>query len=270
MGWLRKTARRVGREMRRAVTNVGKLMGEIAKPLKGMTFAILGTVALSMIMPWTISSVFNGLTSPTGWFARTAGSLGADKSLAQRAVGYLMTGIHKGATSLRNGYNTAKTFITDKIHEGLDWLSDKKTKFKNFNIEEPLDETIPDYSDVVEEEYIAKDILKEPESLLRENLQDYILDKADKHLDFTRTANMDAYDDLGKTIGYQGFDFIRNRAPTGRASDLDLKLKDTGFYYGGPSYMADIENSTFGRSAYYKHFDEVDTVFPVDRILSEN
>ena len=122
MGWLRKTARRVGREMRRAVTNVSELMGKIAKPFEGMSFGILGTVALSIMMPWSVGTIFNGLVSPTGWFAKTAGSLVADKSLAQKAVGYLMTGIHKGATNIRNGYLHAKNFITDKVNQGVEWL----------------------------------------------------------------------------------------------------------------------------------------------------
>jgi len=257
MGWIRKTIRRVGKEINRTVEKVGDVFGS-------KSLGVLGTIGLSMLMPWTISTVFNGLTDPSGWFAQTAINLGKDESIARKTAGYLMTGIHKGATSVQNGYNIAKSFVTDKVNQGLDWVKGQEKQPKDFIIKDsPLDEDIVDFS-VDTDTNIADEIVdntysdnKESKSFLGKT-KDLIEDQSRKLLDDqldlkSSTRNSYTSGDLGNG---KTFNFIANRTPAQRASNL--KLVNEGFYYGNYDYMDSVKNSSFGQSEYYDFFKELE------------
>jgi hypothetical protein len=264
MGWIRKTIRKVGRELGRTVEKIGDIFGS-------KSLGVLGTIGLSMMMPWTVSTVFNGLTDPSGWFAKTALDLGKDESIARKTAGYLMSGIHKGATSVQNGYNIAKSFVTDKVNEGLDYIDKQEKKPKDFIIKNsPLDEEIVDLS-VDTKTNVADEILTNTYSDNRESkgildkTKDFIQDQSkkllDKQIDIkSPTRNAYTSGDLGNG---KGFNFVANRTPLQRANNL--KLNNEGFYYGNFNYMDDIKNSSFGQSEYYDFFKEIET----DRTLSE-
>jgi hypothetical protein len=265
MGWIRKTIRKVGSELGRAVENVGNIFGS-------KSLGILGTIGLSILMPWTVSTVFNGLTNPSGWFAKTALSLGQDEGLARKTAGYIMTGIHNGATATQQGYTIAKSFLTDKVSEGLDWISGQEKKPKDFIIKDsPLNEeiTIPSVDTKTD---VAKEILSNTYSDNRESkgilnrTKKYVQEKSKSlianQLDITDTTrNATTAGDLGDGLGYN---FVAHRKAPARANELNLKLANSGFYYGNNNYVEDIKNSSFGQSEYYNFFKEIKT----DRTLS--
>ena len=181
-----------------------------------------------------------------------------------------MSGIHKGATSVQNGYNIAKSFVTDKVNEGLDYVDKQEKKPEDFIIDSPLDEEIVDLS-VDTETNVADEILtntysdnKESKGILNRT-KNFIEDKSKKLLDKqinleSPTRNAYTSGDLGNG---KGFNFVANRTPLQRANNL--KLNNEGFYYGNFDYMDDIKNSSFGQSEYYDFFKEIET----DRTLPE-
>ena len=58
-------------------------------------------------MPWSVGPMFKGITSPEGWLSQTAQGLVQDESLVKKAVGFVMSGIHKGASLTEQGLGYA-------------------------------------------------------------------------------------------------------------------------------------------------------------------
>ena len=96
---LKGVVRSIGRGIRNVRDGVSGILGLIAKPFAEL--GIVGTLALGVMMPWSMGTLFKGFTSPEGWLAKSAKALVDDDNLVKKALGFVMTGVHKGAAILK-------------------------------------------------------------------------------------------------------------------------------------------------------------------------
>jgi len=267
---LKSIVKTIGRGISNVTEGVRKTLGLIAKPFEEL--GIVGTLALGIIMPWSMQSMFSSITSPKGWLAKTATNLVKDESLVKKALGFVMTGVHKGASMTQDGLGTAKSFITDKLSQGYKWLTgqieEKKMTHENFPVETL--ENIKPYD--LNAELKRLNNLEKPDittdatlEIKNTDVRNSILGNANANkTGFDSTAEnkaeaaapwktffgnvfdkgeLDLDEDLGGTVGYsyEPHDFIKNRHLSDRnvfsINDLDLRLKTSNGLYGGLDYM---------------------------------
>ena len=269
--------RSIGRGIRRAAKGVRGILGFIAKPLENL--GVVGTIALGVMMPWSVGPMFKGITSPDGWLAQTAKGLVQDESLVKKAVGFVMSGIHHGASLADRGLGYAKNFITDKIRQGNEWL-DKDIK-KN-GVEKVTDFPL---------EKIDTDLYYDAEQILYNELMEKEKSTASKKQDsndsllaqgFDRVKNkfmegvesgvkdfgyrifggqgspdQGAFDepkDLGQTSAYEipeTFDFINNRTYAS-LGNLEQQLREMqGFNYGTVEYGLGVNSALKNIQSFY-------------------
>ena len=267
---LKGIVRSIGRGIRNVTRGISKTLGLIAKPFAEL--GIVGTLALGIMMPWSMGTLFKGITSPEGWLAKSASTLVKDESLVKKALGFVMTGVHKGAALTQQGLGTAKSFITDKLSQGSKWLSgqveEKKITHENFPVETL--ENIEPYDLNAELKRLKNleetDITEDATSKIKNtDVRNSILGNVNVNkAGFDSTAEnkaeaaapwktffgnvfnqgeLDLDEDLGGTVGYsyEPHDFIKNRHLSDRnvfsINDLDLRLKTSNGLYGGLDYM---------------------------------
>lgn len=119
---IKKIVKKVGKGIKKIGKGLKKVMSKIAKPFAKL--GIVGQVALGFLMPWAAGAVWQGLTGTA--FSLTsmgtvAGNLTASSNLFAKAAGYVMKGVHWGATKVRDAYQ----FVSDKISGGINELTGK-------------------------------------------------------------------------------------------------------------------------------------------------
>ena len=268
---LKGIVRSIGRGIRNVTRGISKTLGLIAKPFAEL--GIVGTLALGIMMPWSMGTLFKGITSPEGWLAKSASTLVKDESLVKKALGFVMTGVHKGAALTQQGLGTAKSFITDKLSQGSKWLAgqveEKKITHENFPVESLDLNYDAEYYDAEQELYesgfnsnLKENSIEKQASTKVSPVRESILASAPKKLynkfiegaesgvkDFgynifggkgnSTRQNMDQPDDLGNTYGYtKPYDFINNRTSV-PLSNASFNLQTMGGTYGGYDYMAE-------------------------------
>ena len=271
---LKGVVRSIGRGIRNVRDGVSGILGLIAKPFAEL--GIVGTLALGVMMPWSMGTLFKGFTSPEGWLAKSAKALVDDDNLVKKALGFVMTGVHKGAALTEQG--TAKSFITDKLSQGAKWLTgqveekgiEQVDNFKvedlnlNYDAEQELWEKgltkdtsvsisdLTDEKDSIEKQArtkvspVRKSILSEvPKRLYNKFMQG--AESGVKEFGYNilggkgsnNVGTMNEPDDLGNTYGYtKPYDFINNRTSV-PLSDASFNLQTMGGTYGGYDYMAE-------------------------------
>tara|TARA_R100000458_G_scaffold33395_1_gene30739 strand:+ start:2231 stop:3130 length:900 start_codon:yes stop_codon:yes gene_type:complete len=153
----KKIVKKVGRRIKKVAKGIGKVLGKIAKPFQKL--GILGTIALSFIMPWAVGGILKGmgyLASST--FGTTAAGWAQSSNLFVKAAGRLAQGINFGAAKINEAY----TFISDGISAGLDWVGQQGAKLKKgiTNKYDAAKEWVtgtPTYDDALGEELFAGD-----------------------------------------------------------------------------------------------------------------
>jgi hypothetical protein len=269
---LKGVVRSIGRGIRNVTRGISKTLGLIAKPFAEL--GIVGTLALGIMMPWSMGTLFKGFTSPEGWLAKSAKALVNDDSLVKKALGFVMTGVHKGAALTQQGLGTAKSFITDKLSQGSKWLSgqveekgiEQVTNFQvedlnlDYDAEQELwekgltkDTSLSSLKgDSIEKQALTK-VSPVRESILSEvpkRLYNKFMEGAEsgvKEFGYNilggkgsnTQGTMDQPDDLGNTYGYtKPYDFINNRTSV-PLSNASFNLQAMGGTYGGYDYMAE-------------------------------
>ena len=268
---LKGVVRSIGRGIRNVTRGISKTLGLIAKPFAEL--GIVGTLALGIMMPWSMGTLFKGITSPEGWLAKSASTLVKDESLVKKALGFVMTGVHKGAALTQQGLGTAKSFITDKLSQGSKWLSGQVEEkgigqVNNFPVDSLDVNYDAEYYDAEQELYesgLNSNLTEnsiEKQASTKVSPRESILASAPKKLynkfiegaesgvkDFgynifggkgnSTRQNMDQPDDLGNTYGYtKPYDFINNRTSV-PLSNASFNLQAMGGTYGGYDYMAE-------------------------------
>lgn len=267
--------RSIGRGIRRVGKGVRGILGLIAKPFEKL--GIVGTIALGVMMPWSVGPMFKGITSPEGWLAQTAKGLVQDESLVKKAVGFVMSGIHKGASLTQQGVSYAKNFITDKIQEGNDWL-DKDIKDKGVERYNDFSADDIDTSLYYDAEQILYNETKDQTALVqKEPSNDSLLAQGfdrmkNKFIEGAESGAKDfgyrifggkgspdqgAFDnpnDLGQTSAYEvpeSFDFIGNRNYLA-LSNLEEDLRNNqGFNYGTVEYSLGVNSALKNINSFY-------------------
>jgi hypothetical protein len=277
--------RSIGRGIRNVGRGIRGTLGLIAKPFKKL--GIVGTIALGVMMPWSVGPMFKGITSTEGWLAQTARGLVQDESLVKKAVGFVMSGVHKGAALTQQGLSYAKNFITDKIQEGNEWL-DKDIK-KN-GVERATDFPVDDintnlyydaeqelYKELMEEEKTTASKKENVTAFKKQDSNDSLLAQGFNRMKnkFVEGAESGAKDfgyrvfggkgspdqgafdnpnDLGQTSAYEVpevYDFIDNRNYLA-FSNLEEDLRNNqGFNYGTVEYNLGVNSALKNISSYY-------------------
>jgi len=269
----------VVRSIGRGIRNVGRgirgTLGLIAKPFKKL--GIVGTIALGIMMPWSVGPMFKGITSPEGWLSQTAQGLVQDESLVKKAVGFVMSGIHKGASLTEQGLGYAKNFITDKIREGNEWL-DKDIK-KNgverandfpandintnlyYDAEQVLYNETKDQTALIQQEPADDSLLagnfKKLTNKFVEGAESGMKDFGYRVFGGKGSSDRGAFDnpnDLGQTSAYEApksFDFIDNRNYLA-LSNLEEDLRNNqGLNYGTVEYNLGVNSALKNISSFY-------------------
>jgi hypothetical protein len=125
MGWnpfktVKKVVKSIGKGIKKIGKGLKKIMAKIAKPFAKL--GIVGQIALGFLMPWAAGAIWTGLTGTTFSLASmgtVAGNLTASSNIFAKAAGYVMKGVHWGATKVQNAYQ----YVTDKISSGIDTLT---------------------------------------------------------------------------------------------------------------------------------------------------
>ena len=119
---VKKVVKKIGRGIKKIGKGLKKVIGKIAKPFQ--KFGIIGQIGLAMFLPWAAGSIWQGLTGTAfnlGNFGTVAGELAKSSNVFAKVAGYTMKGVHYGATQVSNAYQ----FVTDKISEGFNYLTEK-------------------------------------------------------------------------------------------------------------------------------------------------
>jgi len=169
----KKIIKKVGKGIKKIAKGIGKVFGKIAKPFAKL--GIVGQIALGFLMPWAIGGIMGGLSSTA--FGSYASSLVGSTNIFAKAAGYMMKGVHWGATKISSAYS----FVTDKIKQGFSYLGDKtKQVFGGVTPEDSISKAItnpkaPDFStpeglkiaeEAVADSFVTDGLTKETSTLL--------------------------------------------------------------------------------------------------------
>ena len=293
---IKKIVKKVGKRIKKIGKGLKKVMSKIAKPFAKL--GIVGQVALGFLMPWAAGAIWTGMTGTA--FSLTsmgtvAGNLTASSNLFAKAAGYVMKGVHWGATKVRDAYQ----FVSDKISGGINELTGKAketigpnadagdlikdavdngpeidTSIIDKNLAEQAREKelgvtldVGDVSDTVstvakdkEKGFFgkAKDSFMEELSKAPETLGKQIVTSATTGIGDMIEQGIAGNDDMGGYASYEVPDFLSldARSAYTKYNEVDFALMNKGYAYGGPSYNANILNSDFGTDSYFNFFNQ--------------
>ena len=169
----RKITKAIGKGIKKIGKGIMKVFAKVAKPFA--KFGIVGQIALAMFMPWAIGGIMGGLASSA--FGTFAQGLTQSTNLFSQAAGYVMKGVHYGATQINAAYST----ITKKISDGFEFLGNKtKEVFGGATTEDSIAKAItnpktPDFStaeglkiaeEAVVDPFLTDGLTKETSTLL--------------------------------------------------------------------------------------------------------
>jgi hypothetical protein len=294
MGWgifknLKKIVKSVGKRIKKIGRGLKKIMAKIAKPFAKL--GPLGSIALSMFIPWAAGAIWTGMTGTTltlaNFGAQAATNIASD-SLFKKAIGYVMKGVHWGATKVKNAYQ----FVSDKISTGIDNLTGKAKEVfganadagdlladavqngpeldiaqsvdfsKNIATEaaaQPLgveldtakilaDSTSSEVSGKVAEKAVEKSFFEKATDKAKES----VIGAVGTNLDAALAPQEEVID--GGTP-YQSYNFLGDNTSYTKYNEQQTMLNNQGYSFGGPAYDANIQSSGFGQDAYYSWFN---------------
>lgn len=268
---IKKIVKKVGKGIKKIGKGLKKVMSKIAKPFAKL--GIVGQVALGFLMPWAAGAVWQGLTGTA--FSLTsmgtvAGNLTASSNLFAKAAGYVMKGVHWGATKVRDAYQ----FVSDKISGGINELTGKakETIGPNADAGDLIKDAVdngPDIKDVVDTSNLspeqitqqAKDSAKELFDSIDKGTEvakvgEEIIKQETTEKGFFGKAKDSFMEELSKapeTLGKQ----VVTSAATGIGDMIEQGIAGNDDMGGYASYEVPDFLSLDARSAYTK-YNEVD------------
>tara|TARA_R100001224_G_C4023270_1_gene150089 strand:- start:975 stop:1901 length:927 start_codon:yes stop_codon:yes gene_type:complete len=286
---LKKIVKKVGRGIKKIGRGLKKIMTKIAKPFAKL--GPLGTIALGMLMPWAAGAIWTGMTGTSltlaNFGAQAATNIASD-SLFKKAIGYVMKGIHWGATKVKTAYQ----FVSDKISSGIDTLTNKAKEVFGMDadagdlikdavenapeIEVTVDPTTMSPEQITQQ---AKDSAKElfdkidketqvgkvSEEVIKQKTTEkgffgQAVDKAKESVLGSIGTNIEEAlspqeANMGSGMMYPSYDFLGDNQSFTKYNQNDLILQNKGFTFGGPAYDANITTSSYGQDEYYNWFN---------------
>ena len=295
MGWnpfknLKKIVKSVGKHIRKVGRGLKKIMAKIAKPFAKL--GPLGSIALSMFIPWAAGAIFQGLTGTAltlGSFGASATANIASKSLFKKALGYVMKGVHWGATKVSNAYQ----FVSDKISTGMDALTGKAKEVFGVNAdagdliadavqngpeidvsildknlaEQAREATLSpnatlgktlDVSEAVVSEASGKVAEKAVEKSFftkaKDKVKETVITSLATNVETALTPQEEATEYEG--VAFEPYNFLADNASYTKFNEASSMLSNQGHNYGGPAYQANIDGSDFGQDTFYQWFNQ--------------
>tara|TARA_R110002096_G_scaffold59820_1_gene149688 strand:- start:5971 stop:6876 length:906 start_codon:yes stop_codon:yes gene_type:complete len=295
MGWnpfksIKKIVKSVGKRIKKIGRGLKKIMAKIAKPFAKL--GPLGSIALSMFIPWAAGAIWTGMTGTTltlaNFGAQAATNIASD-SLFKKAIGYVMKGVHWGATKVKTAYQ----FVTDKISTGIDTLTGKAKDVLGANADagDLLADAVQNGPelDVAQSVDFSKNIATEAaaqplgveldtakiltdstssevsgkvaEKAVEKSFFEKATDKAKESVIGAVGTNLDAAlapqeETAEGGISYaQPYNFLGDNTSYTKYNEQQTMLQNQGFSFGGPAYDANITTSGFGQDEYYSWFN---------------
>jgi hypothetical protein len=293
MGWNPfKTVKKVVKSIGKGIKKIGKrlknIVAKIAKPFAKL--GIVGQVALGFLMPWAAGAIWTGLTGTTFSLASmgtVAGNLAASTNVFAKAAGYIMKGVHWGATQVKGAFQ----YVTDKMSQGMDYLTNKAqdmfgkqadagdliadavqngpdidpTKIQDtFNLEKNLAQQAQEKGLGVEldtqaafeagapkvptEKVVEKTFAQQAIEKVKEGALGALATRTEEA--FTSTQG-----EQGGGVLYDLPNFLGDTSTYTKYNQTDLTLQNQGYNYGGAGYQANITGSSFGQDEFYNYFN---------------
>ena len=278
---IKKVVKKIGKGIKKVGRGLKKIMSKIAKPFAKL--GPLGTIALGMLMPWAAGAIWTGMTGTSltlaNFGAQAATNIASD-SLFKKAIGYVMKGIHWGATKVKNAYQ----FVSDGISSGMDKLKTKaqevfgknadagdlikdavdngpeidasiidknlaeQAREKELGVSLDVDDATKVTSEAVNDEVIEKNLFQQAKDKVKESALGALGKNVESILNPQPAEE-------GYSAAYQPYNFLQDIETYTKFNQQDLTLRQNGYTYNGPSFDAGIQGSGFGQTEYYKWFN---------------
>lgn len=286
---IKKIVRSVSKRIRKIGRGLKKIMTKIAKPFAKL--GPLGSIALGMLMPWAAGAIWSGMTGTTltlaNFGAQAATNIASD-SLFKKAIGYVMKGIHWGATKVKTAYQ----FVSDKISTGIDTLTGKAKEVFGVNADasDLLADTVKnapeidiaqtvDFSKNIATEAAAQPLGVELDTakILADStgseVSGKVAEKAVEKSFFEQAKERVKEGALGAIsttvegalspqdqtvvggVNYDTYNFLGDNQSYTKYNEQQTMLSNQGYSFGGPAYDANITTSGFGQDEYYSWFN---------------
>ena len=278
---LKKIVKKVGKGIKKIGRGLKKIMAKIAKPFAKL--GPLGTIALGMLMPWAAGAIWQGMTGTAlnlANFGQVATGLtsAANTNLFTKAVGYVMKGIHWGATKVKTAYQ----FVSDKISSGIDTLTNKAQEVFGGNADagDLLADTVKNAPEIdvqmspIETKDMGQYFKNKAQGIDADKILTDVIDQKTtekgffgKAIDKAKESALGAIGtnieealspqeaNMGSGIMYDTHNFLGDNVSFTKYNESDLTLQNKGYSFGGPAYDANITTSSFGQDEYYNWFN---------------
>jgi len=286
---IKKIVKSVGKRIKKIGKGLKKIMAKIAKPFAKL--GPLGSIALGMLMPWAAGAIWSGMTGTTltlaNFGAQAATNIASD-SLFKKAIGYVMKGIHWGATKVKNAYQ----FVSDKVSTGIDTLTGKAKEVFGVNADagdlladtvknapeidiaqtvdfskniateaaaQPLGvelDTAKILADSTSSEVSGKVAEKAVEKSFFEQAKERVKEGALGAISTTVEGTLSPQDQtVVGGVNYDTYNFLGDNQSYTKYNEQQTMLSNQGYSFGGPAYDANITTSGFGQDEYYSWFN---------------
>jgi hypothetical protein len=286
---IKKIVKSVGKRIKKIGKGLKKIMAKIAKPFAKL--GPLGSIALGMLMPWAAGAIWSGMTGTTltlaNFGAQAATNIASD-SLFKKAIGYVMKGIHWGATKVKTAYQ----FVSDKVSTGIDTLTGKAKEVFGVNAdagdlvadavkngpeidiaqtvdfskniateaaEQPLGvelDTAKILADSTSSEVSGKVAEKAVEKSFFEQAKERVKEGALGAISTTVEGTLSPQDQtVVGGVNYDTYNFLGDNQSYTKYNEQQTMLSNQGYSFGGPAYDANITTSGFGQDEYYSWFN---------------
>lgn len=286
---IKKIVKSVGKRIKKIGRGLKKIMAKIAKPFAKL--GPLGSIALGMLMPWAAGAIWSGMTGTTltlaNFGAQAATNIASD-SLFKKAIGYVMKGIHWGATKVKTAYQ----FVSDKVSTGIDTLTGKAKEVFGVNADagDLLADTVKnapeidiaqtvDFSKNIATEAAAQplgvelDTAKILADSTSSEVSGKVAEKAVEKSFFEQAKDKAKEAALGAIatnvegvlspqdqtvvggVNYDTYNFLGDNNSYTKYNEQQTMLNNQGYSFGGPAYDANITTSSFGQDEYYSWFN---------------
>jgi len=286
---IKKIVKSVGKRIKKIGKGLKKIMAKIAKPFAKL--GPLGSIALGMLMPWAAGAIWSGMTGTTltlaNFGAQAATNIASD-SLFKKAIGYVMKGIHWGATKVKTAYQ----FVSDKVSTGIDTLTGKAKEVFGVNADagdlvadavkngpeidiaqtvdfskniateaaaQPLGvelDTAKILADSTSSEVSGKVAEKAVEKSFFEQAKERVKEGALGAISTTVEGTLSPQDQtVVGGVNYDTYNFLGDNQSYTKYNEQQTMLSNQGYSFGGPAYDANITTSGFGQDEYYSWFN---------------
>lgn len=288
---IKKIVKSVGKRIKKIGKGLKKIMAKIAKPFAKL--GPLGSIALGMLMPWAAGAIWQGMTGTAlnlANFGQVATGLtsAANTNLFTKAIGYVMKGIHWGATKVKTAYQ----FVSDKVSTGIDTLTGKAKEVFGVNADagdlladtvknapeidiaqtvdfskniateaaaQPLGvelDTAKILADSTSSEVSGKVAEKAVEKSFFEQAKERVKEGALGAISTTVEGTLSPQDQtVVGGVNYDTYNFLGDNQSYTKYNEQQTMLSNQGYSFGGPAYDANITTSGFGQDEYYSWFN---------------